>query len=106
MKNYLLCLCVLYILCICDLYAEGPSETCPENWMTLESSDVILASETCPSGYVQVGDVESCLVSEVSGCALFVPAGVAFTDETGSYSYTDFCAYGDNGTEDEEESSS
>ena len=70
--------------------AATPSTSCPSGFVAFEDANVIIAT-SCPAGYTGF-DIESCLVSSPSsGCYMYAPAGVSYTDDTGTYEFTDAC---------------
>ncbi|MBE6459358.1 MAG: hypothetical protein E7009_00010 [Alphaproteobacteria bacterium] len=73
-------------------YATAPSTSCPAGYIAIDEEYITIAT-TCPSGTVSVGVAESCLVSNPAGdCIMYAPAGVSYTDESGTYEFTDPCA--------------
>lgn len=73
-------------------YATAPSTSCPSGYIAIDAPNITIAT-TCPSGTVSVGTAESCLVSNPAGdCIMYAPAGVSYTDDTGTYEFTDACA--------------
>ena len=71
-------------------YAAAPSTSCPSGYVAVTRSDFIL-SDACSAGYVSTGTLTSCLTSATNGCWMYVPAGMSFTDEKGTYEYTASC---------------
>lgn len=73
-------------------YAVAPSTSCPTGFITVVEKHILLTDASCPAGYISVGAVESCLVSSQSGaCMMYVPGGVSYTDESGTYQYDTMC---------------
>ncbi|MBQ7128137.1 MAG: hypothetical protein IJO18_04115 [Alphaproteobacteria bacterium] len=73
-------------------YATAPSTSCPAGYIAIDEPQITIAT-TCPSGTTAIGTAESCLVSSPSGdCIMYAPAGVSYTDESGTYEFTDACA--------------
>lgn len=96
-----------YFMPIYNADAAAPTEQCPNNYTAIELSDIVLANADCPSDYVSIGAADSCLVSEPNGvCIMYAPAGVTYTDETGSYEYSEACEYSGDPIDGEIESSS
>ena len=71
-------------------YAAAPSTSCPSGYVAVTRSDFIL-SDSCSAGYVSTGTLTSCLTNATNGCWMYVPAGMSFTDEKGTYEYTASC---------------
>ncbi|MBQ8294774.1 MAG: hypothetical protein IJX89_05320 [Alphaproteobacteria bacterium] len=73
-------------------YAAAPSTSCPSGYVAIDDTYVTIAT-SCPSGTTATGTAESCLVSSPSGdCIMYAPAGVSYTDDSGTYEFTDACA--------------
>ena len=73
--------------------AAGPSTSCPSGYTAVVEDSMTIASSSCPSGYTSVGTATSCLASNPGGsCIMYAPAGVSYTDNTGTYEYTEACA--------------
>ncbi len=72
--------------------AAAPSTSCPSGYVAIDTPYITIATE-CPSGTIAVGTAESCLVSSPSGdCIMYAPVGMSFTDDSGTYEYTEPCA--------------
>ena len=73
-------------------HATTPSVSCPSGYIAIDAPYITIAT-SCPSGYTAVGDAASCLVSSPSGdCIMYAPVGMSFTDNSGTYEYTEPCA--------------
>ncbi|MBQ3038964.1 MAG: hypothetical protein IJD41_00195 [Alphaproteobacteria bacterium] len=73
-------------------YATAPSTSCPTGYIAIDKPQITIAT-SCPSGTTAIGTAESCLVSNPAGdCIMYAPAGVSYTDDTGTYEFTDACA--------------
>ncbi len=73
-------------------FAAAPSTSCPSGYIAIAAPNITIAT-SCPSGYVSVGTAESCLVSNPSGdCIMYAPVGMSYTDDSGTYEYTEPCA--------------
>ena len=71
--------------------AAPPSTSCPTGYIAIDEEYLTIAT-TCPSGTVSAGDAESCLVSSPAGdCIMYAPAGVSYTDDSGTYEFTEAC---------------
>ena len=71
--------------------AASPSSSCPAGYTAIDEPTVIVAT-SCPSGTTAVGTVQSCLVASPGwGCIMYAPAGVSYTDDFGTYNFTDVC---------------
>ena len=71
--------------------AAAPSTSCPAGYIAIDESYITIA-RTCPSGTVSAGDAESCLVSNPAGdCIMYAPAGIPYTNDSGTYEYTEAC---------------
>ena len=74
------------------LQAAAPDTSCPSGYTAIDAPHITIAT-SCPSGYIAIGTAESCLVSNPSGnCIMYAPVGMSFTDEYGTYEYTEPCA--------------
>ena len=74
-------------------FADAPSTSCPSGYIAIDAPYITVATN-CPSGTVEIGDNDaySCLVSSpASNCIMYAPAGVSYTDGTGTYEFTDAC---------------
>lgn len=70
--------------------AGTPSTNCPAGYFAIQTQDLI-ATE-CPSGTADIGRINSCLSSNPSSeCYMFAPVGMSFTDDSGTYEFTDVC---------------
>ena len=89
---------IISIFALCAPYAAiaaGPSLYCPSGYISVKASDIVITSNTrCPSDYpINIGTATSCLASNPGGsCIMYAPAGVSYTDATGTYEYTEACA--------------
>lgn len=88
----------VFVYLVCPMFeadAAEPSEKCPDNYIAMNKSGVLLADSSCPSGYSSLpGDAVSCLVTNSSGvCIMYVPQDVSYTDSIGTYKYTSACEY-------------
>ena len=89
MKGLLILSCVFVVV---GAYATAPSTSCPSGYIAIDDAYVTIAT-SCPSGTTAAGTAESCLVSSPAGdCIMYAPAGVSYTDESGTYEFTDACA--------------
>ena len=92
MKGLLILSCVLVVGG--GAYAAAPSTSCPSGFVAIDDAYVTIAT-SCPSGTTAAGTAESCLVSSPAGdCIMYAPAGVSYTDDSGTYEFTDACAMG------------
>lgn len=83
---------VLAIAPVCAIAAE-PSTSCPSGYVAVVEEHMDIANTSCPSGYTSAGTATSCLVTSPDGsCIMYAPAGVSYTDATGTYEYTEACA--------------
>lgn len=86
----------LFILAlfIMPVVARGtePATTCPAGYLQIDEPLIVIANDTCPSGYTTAGRAESCLVSSPQGvCMMYAPTDTSYSDDTGSYTYTTIC---------------
>ena len=83
---------VLAIAPVCAI-AAAPSTSCPSGYVAVVEDYMDIANSSCPSGYTSAGTATSCIASTPGGsCIMYVPAGVLYTDSTGTYEYTEACA--------------
>ena len=83
---------VLAIAPVCAIAAE-PSTSCPSGYVAVVEEHMDIANTSCPSGYTSAGIATSCPVTSPDGsCIMYAPAGVSYTDATGTYEYTEACA--------------
>lgn len=74
-------------------FADAPSTSCPSGYIAIDAPYITVATN-CPSGTVEIGDngAYSCLVSNPSrNCIMYAPVGMSFTDDSGTYEYTEPC---------------
>ena len=72
-------------------HATAPSVSCPAGYIAIDAPNITIAT-TCPSGTTAIGAAESCLVESPSGkCIMYAPAGMSFTNDAGTYEFTDAC---------------
>ena len=91
MKNIILFFCVVPVL----TFANTPSTSCPTGYIALDEEYITVAT-TCPSGTISVGTAESCLGTTTNGeCYMYTPVGMSFTDDSGTYEFTDVCPMSD-----------
>lgn len=73
------------------VHATTPSTSCPAGYIAIDSPQITIAT-TCPTGTASIGTAESCLASNPAGvCIMYAPAGVSYTDDVGTYEFTDAC---------------
>ena len=97
MKNVLMAVFIAsyFMLCMDD----GWAMSCPDGWYAIDESYTSI-DNTCSTGYMDMGSAETCDVANPnSECYLFAPTGVSYSDNSGTYEYTEPCEF-------EEESSS
>ena len=84
---------LLFFLVPTIAFGDEPAIGCPEgSYKIIEEPDIIIAT-TCPSGTFSAGVAESCLVANSMGsCIIYAPAGVSYTDSSGTYEFTEPCA--------------
>lgn len=70
----------------CTPYAAGPG-----HYTSFQMEATILSSGACPSGYTDVGEVESCFVDGGPGCFQYAPVAMTYTDSSGAYEFADIC---------------
>ncbi|MBQ3039485.1 MAG: hypothetical protein IJD41_02915 [Alphaproteobacteria bacterium] len=81
----------LFILMPWPAFAEAPSTSCPSEYITIDTPEITIAT-TCPSGTVSLGSADSCLAQNPSiDCWMYAPVGMSFTDNSGTYEFTDVC---------------
>lgn len=89
---------IIFILLFLPLSAgaDAPATTCPVGYITIASDNVTQIATTCPMGYIAVGTAKSCLSDDyIGGCYMYAPAGMSYTDDTGTYEFTDACVMTD-----------
>lgn len=75
---------------VCVL-GNGPATDCPSGYIAVNEPYITIAT-SCPSDTVDLGTAESCLVSNPAGdCVMYAPAGVSYTNDSGTYEYTEAC---------------
>ena len=73
-------------------FAAAPSTSCPSGYVTVVEEYMDIADSSCPTGYTSAGTADSCLASSPAGsCIMYVPTGVTYTDDSGSYEFTSAC---------------
>lgn len=74
--------------------AAAPSTSCPAGYVEVAES-LTISGGACPSGTTSIGTADSCLVASPAGsCMMYAPTGMTFTDDTGSYEFTEICPLG------------
>ncbi len=87
MKKYLFLL--LVVPCVAN--AAEPPTTCPTGFRAVDETSMTIAT-SCASGTHSAGTADSCLVTSPNGtCIMYIPAGTPYTDDTGTYEYTEPC---------------
>ena len=66
--------------------------SCPAGWTSVTQDSATIAN-SCPSDYTSAGSVTSCATSQDDTCWLFAPTGVSFSDDAGTYEFTEVCEY-------------
>lgn len=75
--------------------AAEPSISCPTGYVRVLETAMSISNGACPANTTSVGTADSCLVSFPAGsCMMFAPADTTFTDDTGSYEFTEICPLG------------
>ena len=73
--------------------AAEPSTSCPSGYVAVVEEHMDIANTSCPTGYTSAGTATSCLVTSPDGsCIMYAPAGVSYTDATGTYEFEQPCA--------------
>ena len=71
----------------------APSTSCPSGYTAVVEEHMDIANTSCPSGHTSAGTATSCLVTSPDGsCIMYAPAGVSYTDATGTYEFEQACA--------------
>jgi len=72
--------------------AAAPSTSCPAGFVAVDEPYLTIENGSCPSGTISAGTADSCLVSSPAGsCMMYAPVATEYTDETGTYEYTEVC---------------
>jgi len=85
---------LLFIILLAPItaYGETPSTACPSGYIQVNEPDVTLNASTCPANFTKTGYAPSCLVSSPEKiCYMYIPTSQTFTDDQGTYEYTDIC---------------
>lgn len=70
-----------------------PGTTCPSGYKTLQTRYKYVYN-SCPNGYVNMGNIPSCLSENPGGvCMIYTPTDAIYADDTGSYQYVEPCQY-------------
>lgn len=80
---------MLFACFVWPVFAGAPSTSCPDGLVAIRENDVVIATE-CPRGTVGV-TITSCLETAVDGCYMYAPVGMSYTDDTGTYEFTEAC---------------
>lgn len=93
----------LMILIGCNAYAAAPLTSCPSGYTTIQRPFIVLDTDSCSSGYTQVGSAGTplaCVSTSISAtCYLYAKPLTNYTDTVGTYQYTLVCPYeGGGGT--------
>lgn len=74
---------------------ESGTPTCPTGYTQIKAPIAIdVANTSCPDGYVDVGDVTSCLATSPDTlCMMFITTDMRFSDDTGIFGFSEICPY-------------
>ena len=83
---------VYFLLYIYEARAVTPMTSCPEGWHAVDDSYVKIAT-SCSTDYVDAGTTLSCeeATQDDEYCYMYAPAGVSYTDASGTYEFTEAC---------------
>lgn len=83
---------ICFVMMPIAVNAAAPSTSCPAGFVAVDEPYLTIESTLCPSGTTSVGEAETCLTSSPAGsCMMYAPAATEYTDETGTYEYTEVC---------------
>ena len=83
---------LFFAIAPCASFAVAPSTSCPSGYVAIEEEYMDIADGSCPSGYTSAGTATSCLESSPTGsCIMYAPAGVSYTDSSGTYEFEQAC---------------
>lgn len=72
--------------------AATPDTSCPSGYVAITEQQITIAT-SCPSNTTPAGTAETCLATSPTGsCIMYIPANTSYTDDTGTYEYTEPCA--------------
>lgn len=78
-------------------FADAPSTSCPTSDSSSSSEALIqITNNPCPSGYLQLNMKGANCEGEQYGqiiCYLYASANYGYTDEPGTYEFTDHCPF-------------
>lgn len=78
-------------------FAASAITTCPAGYTSVVESAFTIVDGACPAGTTNVDSMakSTCLVSApAEACFLYAPANTDFTDNTGTYQFSDICPLG------------
>lgn len=73
--------------------AATPPTSCPSGYVAVVVENATIGnSSSCPSGYKKIENIDVCTGSgSGAGCALYALANKEYTDNTGTYIFTQNC---------------
>ena len=89
MKKYLF----LLLLVPCVANGAEPLTSCPSGYVAVDETYMDIATTSCPSGTKAAGTADSCLYGSLTNgsCIMYAPVDQSYTDDTGTYQYTEPC---------------
>ncbi len=82
---------VILLFITTNLNAGSPATQCPDGWAMVNEKQLSIATQ-CPANTTSAGTANSCLTDNpTSSCIMYVPVGTSWTDEFGTYEYTEPC---------------
>lgn len=68
--------------------------SCPAGYVSVIEDYMTAVEGACPNGQISAGTAYSCLVSTPAGsCIMYAPTTVTYKNSSGSYTFTEPCAY-------------
>lgn len=92
--------CIFFICFLMPIgaFASTLSTSCPSGYVAIKETYLSITSGDCPSGSTAAGETDSCLLASPGGsCIMYAPVNVTYTDDTGSYVFTEPCPMTDIG---------
>ncbi len=85
---------LMFFCFITDSFSASLITECPSGFIAVEEEDynIVDEAESCPTGtQVISGYNNSCIDNSGFDCVMYAPADIQYTDETGTYIYTEIC---------------
>lgn len=94
-KNLCFVFLVIFMMGVKSTLAAAPDTSCPSGFVAIDEPHVTIAT-SCSDDTIAVEESPvPCLIplaSDYPSCIMYAPVGMAFTDDSGTYQFTEACA--------------